>query len=56
MSGHEANGFAKPREMHTNFLQVGFFFLFFYFSEQKILLNFKKMNAWLLQKFLVTSE
>jgi hypothetical protein len=56
MSSHEANGFAKPREMRINFLQVGFFFLFFYCSEQKMLLNFMKKDAWLLQKFLVISE
>jgi len=56
MSSHEANGFAKPREMSINFLHVGLFFLFFYFSEQKLLLNFKKKDAWLLQKLLVISE
>jgi hypothetical protein len=56
MSGHEANGFARPWEMCINFLHVGFFFLFFNFSEQKMLLNLKKKDAWLLRKFLVISE
>jgi hypothetical protein len=31
MSGHEANGFAKPREMRINFLHIDFFFLFLKF-------------------------
>jgi hypothetical protein len=56
MSSHEANGFAKPWEMQINFLHVGFFFLFKNFSEEKMLLNFKKKDAWLLWKFLVISE
>lgn len=56
MSGHEANGFARPREMHINFFHIGFFFLFLNFSEQKMLLNLKKKDAWLLRKFLFISE
>jgi hypothetical protein len=56
MSGHEANGFAKPREMHINFLHVDLFFLFLKFCWTENAAKLKKKDAWLLWKFLVISE